>query len=137
MLISKKRNQNTDPIRSYKKGITAIISCAIAFTELTLISPVIAQIKQDLPNSVIPEKITQRSLSRRLKAIIRLAHTKLPPPTTTGTGRLSLEPLQDGIAWTIDIKIGDFGYSLNKLKPIMKKYFYIGTSAWMVTRLEI
>ena len=107
MLISKKRNQNTDPIRSYKKGITAIISCAISFTELTLISPVIAQIKQDLPNSVIPEKITQRSLSRRLKAIIRLAHTKLPPPTTTGTGRLSLEPLQDGIAWTIDIKIGD------------------------------
>ena len=37
----------------------------------------------------------------------------------------------------IDIKIGDFGYSLNKLKPHMKKYFYIGTSAWMVTRLEI
>jgi predicted aspartyl protease len=107
MLISKKRNQNTDPIRSYKKGIAFIIGCAIALTELTLISPVIAQIKQDLPNPVTPEKITQRSLARRLKAIIRLAHTKLPPPTTTGTGRLSLEPLKDGIAWTIDIKIGD------------------------------
>jgi len=75
--------------------------------EFTFISPIFAQTRLDLLQSVTTEKSTPRSLSRRLKAIIRLAHTKLPPPTTTGTGRLSLEPLQDGIAWTIDIKIGD------------------------------
>lgn len=107
MLIRKRRSPNTDVISPYKKRIASIVSCAVALTELTLISPVIAQVKQDLPNPVIPEKIPQRSLSRRLKAIIRLAHTKLPPPTTTGTGRLSLTPLKDGIAWTIDVKIGD------------------------------
>ena len=92
---------------SYKKGIASILSFAIALTELTLISPVIAQVKQDLTHPVITEKINERSLPRRLKAIIRLAHTKLPPPTTTGTGRVSLEPLKDGIAWTMEVKIGD------------------------------
>ena len=107
MLIRKRKIPNTDVISLYKKRIASIVSCAIALTELTIISPVIAQVKQDLPQPVIAENITQRSLSRRLKAIIRLAHTKLPPPTTTGTGRLSLTPLKDGIAWTIDVKIGD------------------------------
>jgi hypothetical protein len=100
-MLIKTINQSIYARDSYKKRIASIISCVIALTELTLISPVIAQVKQDLPQSVIKEKITQRSLSRRLKAIIRLAHTKLPPPTTTGTGRLSLTPLKDGIAWTI------------------------------------
>jgi predicted aspartyl protease len=92
---------------SYKKGMVFVLSCAIALGEFSFISPVIAQVKQDLSQPLTTEKSTQRSLPRRLKAIIRLAHTKLPPPTTTGTGRVSLEPLQDGIAWTMDVKIGD------------------------------
>ena len=83
-----------------------ILSCAIALGEFSFISPVIAQIKQESPDPVIPENIIQRSLPRQLKAIIRLAHTKLPPPTTTGTGRLTLEPLTNGIAWTMEVKIG-------------------------------
>jgi serine/threonine protein kinase len=36
----------------------------------------------------------------------------------------------------IDIKIGDFGHSLNKLKPHMKKYFNMGTLAWLVRNLN-
>ena len=106
-MLIRKINQR-DHVRDFcQKGIVSILSCAIALAELTFISPIFAQTRLDLLQSVTTEKSTPRSLSRRLKAIIRLAHTKLPPPTTTGTGRVSLEPLKDGIAWTIDIKIGD------------------------------
>ncbi len=31
----------------------------------------------------------------------------------------------------IEIKIGDFGYSLNKLKPVVKNY-YMGSLSWIV-----
>lgn len=106
-MLIRKINQRGHVRDFCQKGIVSILSCAIALTELTLISPVIAQTRLDLLQSLTTEKSTPRSLSRRLKAIIRLAHTKLPPPTTTGTGRVSLEPLKDGIAWTIDVKIGD------------------------------
>lgn len=124
-MLIRKINQSIYARAFWKKGIAFILGGAIALIELTLISPVIAQVKQDLAQPVITETITQRSLSRRLKAIIRLAHTKLPPPTTTGTGRLSLEPLKNGIAWTMDVKIGDHlakvlldtGASLSMVSP--------------------
>ena len=108
---------------SYKKGIASILSFAIALTELTLISPVIAQVKQDLTHPVITEKINERSLPRRLKAIIRLAHTKLPPPTTTGTGRVSLEPLKDGIAWTMEVKLAIAQQKFCSIRGLLFQWF--------------
>ncbi|MEB3308654.1 MAG: aspartyl protease family protein [Snowella sp.] len=70
-----------------------------------------------------------RSLSYRLKAIIRLTNTKLPSPRTTGQGIVPLNYLKDGIAWTVEVKVGqqtatfllDTGASMSMVSPNLTK----------------
>jgi predicted aspartyl protease len=128
-MLIRKINQTSHAMSPYKNVIFYLILSAIALAELTFIFPTIAQAKQDFDKPIATQKSTQKVRFRQLKAIIRLAHTKLPPPTATGTGRLALEPLKDGIAWTMNVKIGervekfllDTGASISMVSPALTK----------------
>ncbi len=72
---------------------------------------------------------TARSLSHQLNAIIRLTKTKLPTPRTTGQSVIPLIYLKDGIAWTMEVKVGsttarfllDTGASISMVSPNLTK----------------